>query len=278
MTYLASIFFALTYPGMALGRIPGLRIDRSGIAMVVAVIIAAIGAIPTDELASAVHFPTLLLLGGLMVLSARVGASGFYDAAAVWIAGQAGRPLRLLALTIVVGGALSAFLVNDIVVFAMTPLCALVSMREVSIRGRSSLDLQLPATSVSAATLIGNPQNILIGQVGGIGFWPYFADAVTVSLIGLAVSFVCIVFVWRTSLAAPAVDAPLTKVAFNRLQTGICGIGVIVLLALFATSLPREVSALLVAACLILSRATPLQDNCWTRSICHCSSCLRRCS
>src|SRR5215472_12384557 len=95
MTYLASTLFALTYLGMALGRIPGLRIDRTGIAMIAAVIIVATGAIPADKIASAVHFPTLLLLGGLMVLSARVGASGFYDAAAVWIAGQAGRPLRL---------------------------------------------------------------------------------------------------------------------------------------------------------------------------------------
>jgi Na+/H+ antiporter NhaD/arsenite permease-like protein len=260
MTYLASILFAVTYLGMALGRIPGLRIDRSGIAMVVAVIIAAIGAIPTDELASAVHFPTLLLLGGLMVLSARVGASGFYDAAAVWIAGQAGRPLRLLALTIVISGALSAFLVNDIVVFAMTPLlCAGLNAR--GLDPRPFLFGLAAASNVgSAATLIGNPQNILIGQVGGIGFWPYFADAVTVSLIGLAVSFVCIAFVWRTSLAASAVDAPLTKVAFNRLQTGICGIAVIVLLALFATSLPREVSALLVAACLILSRVLPTRQ------------------
>src|SRR5689334_19207722 len=110
---------------MALGRVPGFRIDRAGIAMIAAVVLVAIGAVPSGELAEAIHFPTLLLLGGLMILSARVGASGFYDAAATWIAGQAGRPLRLLALTIAVGGLLSAFLVNDIVVFAMTPLlCA----------------------------------------------------------------------------------------------------------------------------------------------------------
>jgi len=93
--------------------------------MIAAVVLVAAGAVPADEIASAIHFPTLLLLGGLMILSARVGAAGFYNAAAAWIARQAGRPLRLLALTIAVGGTLSAFLVNDIVVFAMTPLlCA----------------------------------------------------------------------------------------------------------------------------------------------------------
>ena len=130
MTQLIVILFAITYVGMALGRVPCLRVDRAGIAMIVAVVLVAVGAVPIDGLTNAIHFPTLLLLGGLMILSARVGASGFYDAAAVWIAGQAGRPLLLLAVTIAVGGALSALLVNDIVVFAMTPLlCAGLTAR-----------------------------------------------------------------------------------------------------------------------------------------------------
>src|SRR5919109_245279 len=123
MSFIALVF-AFTYIGMALGRVPGLRIDRSGIAMIAAVMLVAAGAMPVDEIAAAIHFPTLLLIGGLMILSARVGAAGFYDAAAAWIARQAGRPLRLLALTIAIGGVLSAFLVNDIVVFAMTPCSA----------------------------------------------------------------------------------------------------------------------------------------------------------
>src|SRR5262245_51188308 len=121
MTSLIIVVFVLTYVGMAAGRIPGLRVDRSGIAMVAAVVLVGSGAIPAREIAGAIHFPTLLLLGGLMILSARVGAAGFYDATAAWIARQARRPLWLLAVTIAVGGVLSALLINDIVVFAMTP-------------------------------------------------------------------------------------------------------------------------------------------------------------
>jgi len=113
MTLLTTALFALTYVGMALGRVPGSRVDRTGIAMIVAVVLVAAGAVPGGEIAAAIHFPTLLLLAGLMILSARVGAAGFYDAAAAWIARQAGQPLRLLALTIAIGGVLSAFLVND---------------------------------------------------------------------------------------------------------------------------------------------------------------------
>ena len=260
MTYLVTVLFGLTYLGMALGRLPGLRIDRAGIAMTVAVVLVAAGSVPADQIAGAVHFPTLLLLGGLMILSARVGASGFYDAAAAWIAGQAGQPLRLLALTIAIGGALSAFLVNDIVVFAMTPLlCAGLKARDLDPRP-FLFGLAAASNAGSAATLIGNPQNILIGQAGAIGFWPYFADAIVPALVGLVVSFGGIAMVWRSSLAAPATDAAPINVDFDRLQLGVCGVGLVVLLALFATPLPRELSALLVAACLIVSRTLPTRQ------------------
>jgi di/tricarboxylate transporter len=63
MTSVIVLVFALTYVGMALGRIPGLRVDRSGIAMVAAVVLVAVGAISTDQIVKAIHFPTLLLMG-----------------------------------------------------------------------------------------------------------------------------------------------------------------------------------------------------------------------
>jgi Na+/H+ antiporter NhaD/arsenite permease-like protein len=257
MTPLITLLFALTYIGMALGRVPGFRIDRSGIAMIAAVVLIAAGAVPAGEVAGAIHFPTLLLLAGLMLLSARVGAAGFYDAAAAWIARQAGRPLRLLALTVATGGVLSAFLVNDIVVFAMTPLlCAGVAARKLDPRP-FLFGLAAASNAGSVATLIGNPQNIMIGQVGRLGFWSYFAAAVVPSILGLAISFGCIAWIWRSTLAADATAAPGDVPPFDRRQTGICGIALLVLLVLFTTPLPREISALLIAACLIVSRKLP---------------------
>ncbi|WP_119304128.1 SLC13 family permease [Dongia deserti] len=254
MTLFISILFALTYVGMAIGRVPGSRVDRTGIAMIVAVVLVVAGTLPGAEIADAIHFPTLLLLAGLMILSARVGAAGFYDAAAAWIARQAGQPLRLLALTIAIGGVLSALLVNDIVVFAMTPLlCAGLAARKLDARP-FLFGLAAASNAGSAATLIGNPQNIMIGQVGNLGFWSYFAAAIVPSLLALVASFVCIAWAWRANLRAQAAPALITVPHFDRQQTGICGIALVVLLTLFTTPLPREISALLVAACLIVSR------------------------
>jgi Na+/H+ antiporter NhaD/arsenite permease-like protein len=257
VTTLIIFAFVFTYIGMALGRLPGLRVDRTGIAMIAAIVLVAVGAMPLDGLAGAIHFPTLLLMGGLMILSARVGAAGFYDAAAAWIARQAGRPLRLLALTIGVGGILSALLINDIVVFAMTPLlCAGLAARKLDPRP-FLFGLAAASNAGSVATLIGNPQNILIGQAGRLGFWTYLAIAIVPAAIALAITFGCIAFAWRSSLAAEAKDAPVAAPVFDRRETGICGIALAVLFVLFTTSLPREMSALLVAAFLIVSRTVP---------------------
>jgi Na+/H+ antiporter NhaD/arsenite permease-like protein len=109
----------------------------------------------------------------------------------------------------------------------------------------------------SAATLIGNPQNILIGQIGRLGFWSYFAIASVPALMGLVVIFGSIALAWRSSLAAVAKDEPAIIPAVDRRQIGFCGVALVVLLVLFATPMPREMSALLVAACLIVSSTLP---------------------
>lgn len=257
MTSFIIVIFVFTYIGMALGRLPGLRVDRTGIAMIAAVVLVAAEAVPAREIANAIHFPTLLLMGGLMILSARVGAAGFYDAAAAWIARQAGRPLRLLALTIGIGGTLSALLINDIVVFAMTPLlCAGLAARKLDPRP-FLFGLAAASNAGSVATLIGNPQNIMIGQAGRLGFWTFSAIAVVPAIVGLAITFGCIALVWRSSLAAKAEEAPVVAPAFDHRQTAICGIALAALLVLFTTPVPREMSALLVAAFLIVSRTVP---------------------
>ncbi|MBO6560920.1 MAG: anion transporter [Nisaea sp.] len=256
------LLFALTYLGMAAGRVPGLKIDRAGIALLLAAVAVASGALPPGEVAGAMDFPTLLLLAGLMVLSARVRAAGIYARAALWIGRQSANPHRLLALTIGVGGLLSAVLVNDIVVFAMAPiLCTSLAARGLDPRPYL-FALAAASNAGSAASLIGNPQNILIGQVGGLGFWSYAASAALPALAALAISYVCIALVWRRHLlavpevpAAPPADIP--RAEGHRGETALCLGALFLLLALFTTPLPREISALLVAGGLMLSRAVP---------------------
>lgn len=263
MTGFVVVLFCLTYAGMAAGRVPGLRLDRSGIAMIAAVLLVVVGALTDDQIIDSIHFPTLLLLAGLMVFSARVGEAGLYHALSLWIARQAKRPHFLLASTIAITGVLSAFLVNDIVVFAMTPLlCQGLAVRGLDPRPYL-FALAGASNSGSAATLIGNPQNIMIGQVGGLDFWAYLAVAAPPAIVSLVLVHATIAFFWRSTLAQGA-GADVQRVAVTTAsptidRTGliVCGAGAVVLLALFATPLPREISALLIAACVMMSRTIP---------------------
>lgn len=257
MTPFIVAVFTLTYLGMALGRFPGFKLDRSGIAMIAAVALVAAGAIAPQGLPRAIHFSTLLLLGGLMILSARVGAAGFYDAAAAWIARQAGRPLLLLALTVAVGGVLSALLVNDIVVFAMTPLLC-IGLRVRGLDPRPFLVALAAASNAgSTATLIGNPQNILIGQVGGLDFWSYLAVAAVPAVVALVIVFAAVALVWWRAFGVEATSGDLPRPRVDRGQVALCAVALVALLGLFASPLPREISAVLIAALLIVSRTVP---------------------
>ena len=117
--------FAATYVAMAIGRIPGLRTDRAGSALVAATAVIAVTGADLGQAAGWVDLSTLALLFGLMVLSAQFGISGFYEYCADRITHAGGSPQRLLAATILVSAALSAVLANDIIAFAVPPLLCL---------------------------------------------------------------------------------------------------------------------------------------------------------
>ena len=254
LALLATTVFAATYVGMALGRVPGLAIDRTGIALFAAVTLAVTGAVPHDRIAGAIDFPTLAILFGLMILSSQFGLAGFYDWCAVRIAAAAGSPIVLLALTVAVAGVLSAVLANDVVVFAMTPMLA----NGIQARGLDPrpflIALAGAANAGSAATVIGNPQNILIGQVGALDFWAFLAVCGPPAVAALVVVFAVVRLTWWRTLAPRARPEAPPLPPLDAHQTRKGAIATLALVALFATPLPREIAALAVAAALLVSR------------------------
>ncbi len=253
------LIFAATYVGMALGRFPGLRVDRTGIAVIGAIAVFFTGVTPPEALAGAIDFPTLIVLFGLMILSAQFAASGFYDWCSLRIAATARSPAALLAITVAVAGGLSAVLANDVVVFAMTPLLC-VGLKRRNLDPRPFLiGLAAAANAGSAATAIGNPQNILIAQVGALDFWRFLAICAGPAAIGLLVTFAVVRLVWRGSLNDRAIPAggttePPPTVALDRSHLAKAVVATLVLLALFATPLPQATGVLVIAGALLVSR------------------------
>jgi Na+/H+ antiporter NhaD/arsenite permease-like protein len=247
--------FALTYVGMALGRFPGLRIDRTGIAVLAAIAVYGIGAIAPERLPRAIDFPTIAILFGLMILSAQFAASGFYDWCSLRIAATARSPSTILAVTIVVAGTLSAMLANDVVVYAMTPLLCLGLLRRGLDPRPFLIALAAAANAGSAATVIGNPQNILIGQIGDLDFWRFLAVCGGPAVIGLGIVYLVVRLVWRDALVRPAKPADgLPEIKTDRLHLAKAVVATAILLALFASPLPPASGVLLVAGALLVSR------------------------
>lgn len=254
MTTLAVAVFVLTYVGMALGRVPGLAIDRTGVALLGLIVLLASGDLTLDQAGEAVDMPTITLLFALMILSAQFEHSGFYGWVASRIIRATRNPKTLLGVLIAVTGALAAVFTNDVVVFALTPLVAAGLMSQKLDPRPYLIGLAGAANAGSAATLIGNPQNILIGQAGGLDFWTYFVLALPPTLICLAITFVAILATWRLAPAERTGTSSVAETEIDRFQMAKGLAAVVLLIGLFLTPLPRELSALAVAGLLLMSR------------------------
>ena len=248
--------FVAVYAGMALGRWPGLTVDRTGIALLGAIALHLAGAVDGRAALDAIDFETLVVLFGLMVLSAQSAAAGFSDRAAAAIAAGTARPERLVAATVAVGGAVSAVLANDVTVFAMTPvLCRGLLARGLDPRP-FLIALAGAANAGSAATVIGNPQNILIAQAGDLGFWRFAADAGVPALIGPVAVHVTVCLVWRGRfrLADAGAGAAGLLPPVDRRQLAKAVLAAAVLVALFMAPLAQPTAVLAVAGFLLVSR------------------------
>ena len=256
MTVFVLVVFTIVYLGMAAGRLPGLLVDRTGVALLGAIALILAGAMDGPAVLAAIDFPTLIVLFGLMVLSAQYAACGFYAWCAARLAAVPVAPLVLLALVTAVGGGLSAVLANDVVVFAMTPMLV-IGLTRAGLDARPYvLALAAAANAGSAATVIGNPQNILIASVGGLDFWAFAAVCAPPALASLAVVYGVVAVVWRGRLRlgerTPHVAAE--TLALDRADIAKAVVATVTLLALFATPLPHTEGVLIVAGVLLISR------------------------
>ena len=106
MDYTLLTVFALVYLGMIVGRIPGLALDRTGMALLGAIALVVTGRITPEAAWRAVDVPTIALLFALMVISAQFRLGGCYADITLRIGASNVGPEALLALIIVVSGTL----------------------------------------------------------------------------------------------------------------------------------------------------------------------------
>lgn len=258
---MVAIIFSLTYLALAIGRVPGLRVDRAGIALVGAAAMLAGGVLTFSEAAHAVDYQTLVLLFGMMIVVAYLRLAGFFDLVTEQVAARFSGPRALLAMTIVLSGALSAFLVNDVVCVALTPLVLDLCRRLRRPPIPYLVGLATASNVGSVATITGNPQNIIIGSLSQIDYLRFSARLAPIALAGLVLNYFIVAFVYRRALAeSDAADAPAAPLrrprVHRRLLVKSVTISLVTVGAFFAGQ-PIALVALIAAALLMLDRVRP---------------------
>jgi Na+/H+ antiporter NhaD/arsenite permease-like protein len=205
---IAIVIFAFTYLLISGRRLKVLPLNRPAAALLGTVLMVACGVLTPRQAYAAVDYDTLVLLLGMMLISAYLCLGGFFDWAADWILRVGQTPTRLLLYLILTSGTLSALLVNDTVCLMLTPLVVAVM-----VRGRLPLPPYLLALAMSAnlgsvATLVGNPQNMIIGQMGRqhLTFLGFSAVMLPVAAAGLAIQFLVLRFGFRELLERASIE------------------------------------------------------------------------
>lgn len=180
---------------------PYLRIDRTGVAIIGAVLMVVTGAIGFDEATRAVDFHTLVLLFSMMIIVAYLRLAGGLAAAARVTAARVSHPGILLAILVFASGICSALFVNDTICLVFTPLVLDVT-EERRLRPLPFLLALATSSNIgSVATITGNPQNILIGSVSGLSFTHFTSALGPVALAGLALDALLLWALFRRDLA-----------------------------------------------------------------------------
>ena len=207
--WLAGAIFVVTYVGLAIGKIPGLRVDRAGIAYCGAALMLCTGVLSLEQATSAgsIDYQTLFLLLGMMVVVGFLRMSGAFTRVTEAMLTRVHSPMALLAVVIVISGLLSAFLVNDVVCLALTPIVLHVTRRLRYEPIPLLIGLATASNVGSAGTITGNPQNMIIGSASGISYFQFSLHLFPVALLGLVINFAVIAVVYRKELAAAGASA-----------------------------------------------------------------------
>ncbi|MEW6306147.1 MAG: SLC13 family permease [Verrucomicrobiota bacterium] len=201
----AIAIFGFTYLLISGRRLKVLPLNRPAAALLGTVLMVAAGVMTPEQAYRSVDYDTLVLLLGMSLISAYLFLAGFFDWTADWVLRQAGTPQRLLLYLILTSGGLSALLVNDTVCFMLTPLVVAVVARGKLPLLPYLLALAMSANIGSVATLVGNPQNMIIGHLSKIPFAQFAASLLPAAAAGLAIQYAILSYGFRKMLAGVSI-------------------------------------------------------------------------
>lgn len=255
-TWIALVIFVLTYVVLGFGSLPRLRLDRTGAALVGATAMVAFGVLEPGEAAHAIDFQTIALLFGMMIVVAHLRLAGFFEWASERVFSKTRGAAAAMTALVLVSGAASALFVNDTACILLTPI-ALALAESFSVSAVPFLlAVAMGANAGSVATVVGNPQNMLVASFSGIRYAPFTAALAPVAAMALGATIAALWLAFRRTLeaqrvpstgatAAAALDVPQLRKTLV--------IGGLLLVALIWGVNPA-LAALSAASCLLITR------------------------
>jgi Na+/H+ antiporter NhaD/arsenite permease-like protein len=251
----AILIFAITYLVLAIGRLPGFRIDRTGAAIIGASFMVGANALSLDEAYRAINLDTIILLFGMMIVVANLQLSGFFSLVAERVVEQARSPALLLAAIVAVSGVFSAFFVNDTMCLVLTPLVLEIAGALRRNPVPYLLAVAMAANIGSVATITGNPQNMMIGSFSGIPYRHFLASLGPVAVVGLILALLVIFLNYkREFMAGGAVTVQRRAVTVDRRLMWKSIVVALAMIVMFFVGWPVPKVAIVAGAVLLITR------------------------
>jgi Na+/H+ antiporter NhaD/arsenite permease-like protein len=251
----AFVIFLGTYLVLAIGRLPGFRVDRTGAAIIGASLMVAFNVLTFDEAYAAINYDTIILLFGMMIVVANLRLSGFFTVVSAAVVKHLHGPLALLSGIVIVAGVLSAFFVNDTICLVLTPLVLDIA----STLRRNPIPYLLAVAMASnigsVATITGNPQNMMIGSFSGISYRAFAAALAPIAAAGLLVTIAIIGWSYRREFRSrQIVEFEPGIVRVNRVLLWKSVVASAAMIVFFFAGVPAPKVALLAGALLLVTR------------------------
>jgi Na+/H+ antiporter NhaD/arsenite permease-like protein len=252
----AVLIFAGTYLVLAIGRLPGFRVDRTGAAIIGATLMVASNVLTIPEAIEAVNTDTIILLFGMMIVVANLRLSRFFALVTEWVVRRAHRPLILLASIVAVSGVFSAFFVNDTMCLVLTPLVLDITTHLRRNPVPYLLAVAMASNIGSVATITGNPQNMLVGSFSGIHYRAFAVALAPVAMAGLLIVVGVIALMYRGEFlsSAPRVEIEPTPVRVHRALAWKSTLVSAAMIVFFFAGWPVAKVALVAGAVLLVTR------------------------
>jgi len=183
------------------------RVPKTITALAGAGVVVALGVTSSEDAFyshdTGIDWDVIFLLLGMMIIVGILRRTGVFEYIAIWAAKRAkGSPLRVMVLLVLITAVASAFLDNVTTVLLIAPVTLLVCER-LGVSPVPFLIAEVLSSNIGgAATLIGDPPNIIIASRSGLSFNDFLLNMAPIAALGMAALLVMLPLLFRGSFHA----------------------------------------------------------------------------